>query len=74
MKFYLNLLKEVINYSKNFLDSFIRQKKCKNNTEIKNDAIRVCNLYLSDEYISLKRKKRNLFIFKSNTTNIKIYS
>jgi len=63
MKFYLNLLKEVINYSKNFLDSFISQKKCKNNTEIKNDAIRVCNLYLSDEYISLKRKKRNLFIF-----------
>ena len=42
---------------KNFLYWFIREKKCKNNTEIKNDAIRVCNLYLSDKYIPLKTKK-----------------
>ena len=42
---------------KNFLYWFIREKKCKNNTEIKNDSIRICNLYLSDKYIPLKTKK-----------------
>ena len=42
---------------KNFLYWFIRGKKCKNNTEIKNDSIRICNLYLSDKYIPLKTKK-----------------
>jgi len=42
---------------KNFLYWFIREKKCKNKTEIKNDAIRICNLYLTDKYIPLKTKK-----------------
>ena len=64
----------MINYRKNFLYWFIRGKNSKNSTEIKNNAIKVCNLYLSDEYIPFKTKKEIFFIFKLNTTKIKIYS
>ena len=40
-----------------FLSLFIRNKKCKNHTNIMNDASRVCNLYLNNEYISSNAKK-----------------
>ena len=41
----------------------MREKKCKNNSEIKNDVIRVCNLYFSDEYIPFKTKKEITLYF-----------
>ena len=40
-----------------FLWWFIREEKCKNNSYIKNDAIKICNLYLSNKYISSNAKK-----------------
>lgn len=36
---------------------FLNQKKCRNNAEVMNDAIRVCNLFLNHEYITSDTKK-----------------
>jgi len=40
-----------------FLSWFIRQEKCKNHTDIMNDTLRICSLYLNNEYISSNAKK-----------------
>ena len=40
-----------------FLYFFIRNKKCTNQKDVASDAIRICNLYLNNEYISSKTKK-----------------
>ena len=39
-----------------FLGWFLRNKECTNKKDIMNDSIRVCNLYLNNQYISTKTK------------------
>jgi len=40
---------------------FLNVKKCRNNTDIKDEAIRICNLFLNNEYISSNTKKKIYF-------------
>jgi len=52
---------------KYFLFFFINQKKCRNNKDIKDVALKICNLYLHNEYISSKAKKEiSLFLNQTN--------
>ena len=57
-----------------FLYWFIRQDKCKNQTDIMNDTIRICNLYLKNEYISKSAKKEiSLYLNRTKNKNKKIF-
>ena len=49
-----------------FLSWFIRNEKCKNRTDILNDTIRVCNLFLNNEFISSNTKKE-IFLYLNQT-------
>ena len=40
---------------------FLKINKCRNNTHIKRDAIRICNLFLNNKYISSNTKKNIYF-------------
>ena len=42
---------------KYFLNLVINDKNCKNPKDAKNDAKRVCDLYLKNQFISAKTKK-----------------
>ena len=50
----------------NFLNWFIRMKKCNNQKNIMNDTIRVCNLYLKNLYISSEAKKE-IYLYLNKT-------
>ena len=42
---------------------FFNQEKCINNKNVKNESIRVCNLFLNDEYVSSNTKKKiNMYL------------
>lgn len=51
---------------KYFLIFFLNQQKCRNNSGVKNDSIRICNLFLNNPYIS-SRTKRKIFIYLNPT-------
>ena len=55
---------------KYFLLFFINQQKCRNNLGIKNDSIRICNLYLNNPYISQHTKKEISFYLNQTYQNI----
>ena len=52
-----------------FLTWFLRSEKCNKKINIKNDIIRVCNLYLNNEYISSDTKKEILFYLNRTFQN-----
>jgi glycosyltransferase involved in cell wall biosynthesis len=53
-----------------FLFWFIREERCKNNTDINKEAIRICNLYLSNKYIDLNTKKEiSLYLNQTKLQN-----
>lgn len=45
---------------------FLNQEKCRNSTDIMNDAIRVCNLFLNCEYITSDTKK-HIYLYLNQT-------
>ena len=45
---------------------FLNQEKCKNRTDIMNDVIRVCNLFLNCEYITSDTKK-HIYLYLNQT-------
>ena len=51
---------------KYFLIYFLNQQKCRNNLGVKNESIRICNLYLNNPYISSHTKKE-IFIYLNHT-------
>ena len=44
---------------------FLNQKKCRNNKIVKNDAIRICNLFLKNKYVSSNTKKK-IYLYLNN--------
>ena len=49
---------------------FLNNDKCRNNTDIKNSSIRVCNLFLNNEYISSKTKNE-IYLYLNQTKQLK---
>lgn len=66
LKFAENFEKYIAEYY--FLTLIIRHKKCKNQTDIFKDVIRVCNLYIKNEYVSLNTK-REISIYLNKIKN-----
>ena len=44
-------------YTMNFIEWFLKNEKCKNQSDIFNDTLRVSNLFLNNEYINSKIKR-----------------
>ena len=57
--------------AENWLSALLlNHDKCRNNTDVKNDAIRVCNLFLNNEYISSKTKNE-IYLYLNQTKQLK---
>ena len=70
---YLTFVEVLILFSENDEDKiyaenslfgwFLNQEKCRNNKDLKDDAIRICNLFLNNELISpIIKKEINLYL------------
>ena len=54
---YTNNDKNDKRYTMNFIEWFLKNEKCKNQSDIFNDTLRVSNLFLNNEYINSKIKR-----------------